>query len=383
MDKNMTGRGRQIVKVSPVKAGHWASIADNYKGITGKINRENRPRGFRGLPVVYGLPNFPSNNYDDIIILKVRREAIMKGKKQNYRQWHPLFVQSLKVALKDAEPGQLEIIPEVSLSSKPLNIDMLIIVKKDGHKLKHPISHIFRHYNIIEYKSPEDYLSPDDFDKALVYARLHQVLENSNEDIIGRYTISCVSSKYPRAMMKRIRERGLIIDKDNPEKGIYRINGEMYPIQIVVLNRIENPEHLWPFSPYIDRDKRSQHKAFINLFMQGLHNPADRSIMDLLEFSGKHSLFTLEDWKEVWAMGKQELTNEELQEYFDVMDPVIAERWRLQGVQKGEQKGEQKGIDRSIKALTMISAGATDEDIEKATGLSKDRINQLREARMA
>jgi hypothetical protein len=35
------------------------------------------------------------------------------------KQWHPLFLKSIKEALKDAEPGQLEIIDEVSLSSKP------------------------------------------------------------------------------------------------------------------------------------------------------------------------------------------------------------------------------------------------------------------------
>jgi len=40
-----------------------------------------------------------------------------------YKQWHPQFVTSLKEALSDALPGDVEIIPEQALSSKPLDID--------------------------------------------------------------------------------------------------------------------------------------------------------------------------------------------------------------------------------------------------------------------
>jgi hypothetical protein len=35
------------------------------------------------------------------------------------KEWHPLFVTSLKEALSDAKPGEIEIKPEVALSSKP------------------------------------------------------------------------------------------------------------------------------------------------------------------------------------------------------------------------------------------------------------------------
>lgn len=296
----------------------------------------------------------------------------MSKGKPKYRQWHPMFVKSIEVALKDAQPGQLEIIPEVSLSSKPLDIDVLVIINKGEPKLKHPISRIFRRYNVIEYKSPEDYLAPEDFDKALVYARWHQVLENPKQDLQNQYSISCISSTYPRAMMQRIRDRGLIIEKHNPTNGLYQVRGEMYPIQVVVLNQIDNPEYLWPFSPYIDEKKRRQNKAFVTLFMECIRNPADRNIRDLLEFSGRNTLFTLEEWKEVWNMGKRELSQEELKEYFDAMDPVIAERWRKESMKKGIKKGIE------LTALNLISMELTDDDIVKATELPLKRIEELR-----
>ena len=76
------------------------------------------------------------------------------------KQWHPIFLKSIKEALKDAEPGQIEIIDEVSLSSKPLKVDIIVIQHHPSRKLKNPISQIFRRWNIIEYKSPVKNFAP-------------------------------------------------------------------------------------------------------------------------------------------------------------------------------------------------------------------------------
>ena len=48
-------------------------------------------------------------------------------------------------------------------------IDILIIKNTEGYKVKKNIGRIFRKYNIIEYKSPDDYLSIDDFYKVYGY----------------------------------------------------------------------------------------------------------------------------------------------------------------------------------------------------------------------
>ena len=52
---------------------------------------------------------------------------------------------------------------EHQLGTKPMAIDILIIKNTEGYKVKKNIGRIFRKYNIIEYKSPDDYLSIDDF----------------------------------------------------------------------------------------------------------------------------------------------------------------------------------------------------------------------------
>ena len=49
------------------------------------------------------------------------------------------------------------------LGKKPMQIDVLIVKKDVGIRIRKNIGRIFRKHNIIEYKSPEDYLSINDF----------------------------------------------------------------------------------------------------------------------------------------------------------------------------------------------------------------------------
>ena len=59
---------------------------------------------------------------------------------------------------------------EHQLSTKPMEVDVVIIKKEAEYPIHKNIGRIFRKYNLIEYKSPEDYLSIDDFYKIYGYA---------------------------------------------------------------------------------------------------------------------------------------------------------------------------------------------------------------------
>ena len=87
-------------------------------------------------------------------------------------QWHPAFDAALQIEFGD-EAKYLEFDPEHLISKKPMQIDVL--VKNEKHvKLRKNIGRIFRQYNIIEYKSPEDDLDIDDFYKTYAYACLYK-----------------------------------------------------------------------------------------------------------------------------------------------------------------------------------------------------------------
>ncbi|SDI86693.1 hypothetical protein [Natribacillus halophilus] len=75
--------------------------------------------------------------------------------------WHPSFAAALQLGLQ-AYSDELELETEYELTSEPLKVDVLIL--KDRQTIIHKnIGRIFRHYNIVEYKSPRDYVSIDDF----------------------------------------------------------------------------------------------------------------------------------------------------------------------------------------------------------------------------
>jgi len=77
-------------------------------------------------------------------------------------QWHPAFQAALQIEFMD-EPCQLEFLKEFNLTEKPLQIDTLVIKPEPDKILSKSIGHIFRKYNIIEYKNPEDYFSINDY----------------------------------------------------------------------------------------------------------------------------------------------------------------------------------------------------------------------------
>ena len=87
--------------------------------------------------------------------------------------WHPAFCSAAELDLK-GEKDKLYFNPEHNLSKEPLRIDLLVIKKGKKDTTENDIAKIFRKYNLMEYKSPEDGLSIDDFYKVLGYACLYK-----------------------------------------------------------------------------------------------------------------------------------------------------------------------------------------------------------------
>mgnify|MGYP004605062749 CR=1 FL=1 len=87
-------------------------------------------------------------------------------------QWHPAFDAALQIELGD-EAKYLTFEPEHLLSKKPMQIDVLVKNEKNI-KITKNIGRIFRQHNIVEYKSPEDYLNIDDFYKVYGYTCIYK-----------------------------------------------------------------------------------------------------------------------------------------------------------------------------------------------------------------
>lgn len=159
-------------------------------------------------------------------------------------QWHPANYAGLQIEFED-EKEYLSFEDEHQLGTKPMAIDILIIKNTEGYKVKKNIGRIFRKYNIIEYKSPDDYLSIDDFYKVYGYTCFYKADTPSvNQIRLNELTITFISRKYPRKLLRHLElERGFTIQKI--ESGIYYIVGDAIPIQFIVANKLSQTENLW------------------------------------------------------------------------------------------------------------------------------------------
>ena len=158
-------------------------------------------------------------------------------------QWHPAFDAALQIEFGE-EAEYLEFDSEHLLSKKPMQIDVLI--KNEKHvKIQKNIGRIFRQYNIIEYKSPEDDLDIDDFYKVYAYACIYKA-DTEKVDLIpaAQLTITFVCYHYPRMMLQKLEQDRKITAK-NIEDGIYYLFGDAIPMQLIIVPRLSKQNNYW------------------------------------------------------------------------------------------------------------------------------------------
>ena len=164
--------------------------------------------------------------------------------KTHMLQWHPAFYAGIQIEL-EAEAENLSFENEHQLGTKPKEIDILIIKKDREIPIRKNIGRIFRKHNIIEYKSPADYLSIDDFYKVYGYACFYKADTSKVDNIkIQDITITFVCHRYPCSLIRHLkREKNYEIKKE--EDGIYYITGDKIPIQLIVPKELSDEQNLW------------------------------------------------------------------------------------------------------------------------------------------
>jgi hypothetical protein len=156
-------------------------------------------------------------------------------------RWHPAFLQALQLELIDYKDS-LQFKYEYQLTTEPLRVDLLIIKKPPGLAINKNIARIFRSDNILEFKSPGDYLSVKDFLKVYAYACLYAAI--TPETAFSGITLTLVEQRHPRELIGYLTgERHYGVEESGP--GIYRVMGDYLPIQIIETKRLPVEENLW------------------------------------------------------------------------------------------------------------------------------------------
>lgn len=159
-------------------------------------------------------------------------------------QWHPAFYGAAELEFRENKKD-LTFEREYNLSKEPIRVDLLIIKKVTDAIIRNEIGQIFRDYNIVEYKSPEDGLTIDDYFKTVGYACLYKGLgQKVNQIPAEQLTVSLVRDTYPVEMIKELERMGL--DISEAYSGIYYVNGNIqFPTQIILTSRLTSKTHSW------------------------------------------------------------------------------------------------------------------------------------------
>jgi hypothetical protein len=280
----------------------------------------------------------------------------LSHKQHQKLSWHPAFLQAIQLELADYR-NVLEFRAEHQLTSEPLRIDLVIIKKPKDMVIPKNIARIFRSDNVVEFKSPEDYLSVRDFLKVYAYACLYAALTPDVD--LADVTISFVTSRYPRELIKYLTGvRGYKVEETQP--GIYTVTGDYLPIQIIQSKKLSEADNLW---------------------LKALTDDLESSITGaILEAGSKSPIFSgaylnvliranPEAFLEVQTMARRPTFEEVFTE------AGIIPQWIEQGKQEGFVQGEEKKaweIARKLKTL-----GLSVEQIATGTGLSPEIIIAL------
>lgn len=253
--------------------------------------------------------------------------------------WHPGFVNAIKLEFFENE-NELEYESEKNLNQQPLRIDLLVVKKKPETKIKNEIGEDFLGHNILEFKSEDDELNIDTVYKVLGYACLYKsygktVDEIKTEDL----TTTILRKRKPKKLLKDLENKKVKVEEKH--KGIYKIKGLAFPIQIVVTAELDIENHTWISS--IARNLSEEQLINVISEAKNLNTRLEKmyasSVLNVISRLNTEEIERMK--QEDKNMGKT---------LYEIMKPEIDEA-REEGIKEGIKEGILKSLLQSIKSL--------------------------------
>ena len=267
--------------------------------------------------------------------------------------WHPAFYADIQIELSE-DADNLEFENEHQLGTNPMEIDVLIIKKDTDRPVKKNIGKIFRKYNIIEYKSPDDSLSVDDFYKVYGYTCFYKADVPLADSIpIQELTITFVVEKYPRKLICHLQEvKGYTVQWS--EAGIYQVQGDLIPIQIIVTKELSRGKNLWLNSLTNKLSETESARYLVADYINHPKNNLYRSVIETIIRANKKT------FEEVNGMG--DIFMEIVQEKFDrkLKEAVEAE------TEKIKKKLTENVTENVTKSVTESVTKSVTESVTKS-----------------
>jgi hypothetical protein len=280
--------------------------------------------------------------------------------------WHPAFIEALQMELQEYQDA-LEFHPEYQLTSEPLRIDCVVIKKAKDAVIKKNIAVIFREWNLLEYKSPGDYVSVADFYKVYGYACLYTSFKQVP---ITSLTVSFIESHYPKKLLDHLKnERGYTVAETG--KGIYTVSGDILPIQVIDSRKLPAEENLWlknlsnelGFLAFRElRGEVTQQGMAIQIgaYWNAIVRANPGAVMEAIKMGDAltiEKVFEEVGWTSKWEA-----------------------RGRAEGEARGEARGRAEGEERKAFAIAqnLVNLGIPIETVVSATQLDPEKVKSLK-----
>jgi hypothetical protein len=140
--------------------------------------------------------------------------------------WHPLTGSCLRWQLG----SHYELLEEVPVGKKPLQIDFLLLHKVQGDLSDHArkviagLAEYLNEYTLVELKSPSDTLRAGDFRTLIAYALLYCAQQQPHLDPV-RMTLIVIAPGLSRPYEEEMRLLGVDARQEHP--GVWRLQGGM------------------------------------------------------------------------------------------------------------------------------------------------------------
>lgn len=285
--------------------------------------------------------------------------------------WHPAFQGALGVELRK-EQRFAHMVPECLLGKEPLRIDLLLIKRDPLYQFQNEIGHLWRKYNIIEYKGPDDSLTIDAFYKVIGYACLYKGCgQRVNCISAEEITVSVFVTRYPVKLFKQLSAIGVTAGEQYP--GIYYLLGKIpFPMQIIVTGKLSQSAH----SGLRILSKRVQ-KEDVRRFLEETKELTEQGDCDnvdaVLQASAGANYAAFEEIR------RDEDMCEALRRLFqDEIEEKMATA-KAEGKAEGEAKGEARGIAKAEAGFVykLYMKGQTPEQIAMLTDKPEADIRRI------
>ena len=291
-------------------------------------------------------------------------------------QWHPAFCAAAGLEFHE-DIERLELKPEYNLSKGPIRIDLLIITEESDRRIKNEIGHIMRTYNVIEYKSPEDALTIDDFYKTVGYACLYKGYGERVDAVpINELTVSIFRAKRPEKMFLTLQKYGHKIKEKY--SGIYYVTERLpFPVQIIVTQELEPREHR-SLRILSNHAKKEDVEEFLKE-VEKMNTPRERQNVEaVLQVSVKANDELYREIRRDANMcdALRELMKDDIEREVSAARKLGESEGEVRGKAMGEVVGEAKII------LKMNHSGMSPENIASITGKDLDEINAILEGKV-